>query len=244
MLEDRAGQDRPALIVLDTLADLFPGDENSKLHTRQFVTLLRRLALGSEAAVVVLAHPSVAGMASGFGTSGNTAWNNSVRSRLYLERIFATGKDGKLQEPDPTMRTLSNKKLNYGPSGTNFRLRWLDGVFVTDDRLTLPAPAVEVEPDTSRAEEKFLELLAAFTAEGRKVSATPSGSYAPSLFAKDVRSDGVSKQAFAKAMSVLFSAKAIVVEEHGPPSHRRSRIVLAPSNDASNAPSNSDLALE
>ena len=77
--------ERPALVVLDTLADLFAGNENDRGLARQFISQLRALAIRYETAVVLLAHPSLTGMA-GSGTSGNTAWNNSVRSRLYLRR--------------------------------------------------------------------------------------------------------------------------------------------------------------
>lgn len=76
--------ERPALLVLDTLADMFPGNENDKAQARQFVGLLKRLAIRHGSAVVMLAHPSLAGMASGSGTSGNVAWSGSARSRLYL----------------------------------------------------------------------------------------------------------------------------------------------------------------
>ncbi|MFI5016060.1 MAG: AAA family ATPase [Hyphomicrobiales bacterium] len=74
---------KPALVVLDTLADLFGGEENHRTHARQFVGLLRGLTLQHETTVLLLAHPSLSGMSSGAGTSGSTAWSNSVRSRLY-----------------------------------------------------------------------------------------------------------------------------------------------------------------
>ena len=77
---------RPRLLVLDTLADLFGGDEIKRPHARQFIGLLRGLAIEFSLTIVLLSHPSQSGMASGAGTSGSTAWSNSVRSRLYLER--------------------------------------------------------------------------------------------------------------------------------------------------------------
>jgi RecA-family ATPase len=227
MLAQRVRDDPPTLLLVESLADVFPGDENNKLHTRQFVTLLRSLALTSKAAVVVLAHPSAAGMASGFGTSGNTAWSNSVRSRLYFERIYTSGKDGKAQEADPTVRTLNHKKTNYGPLGASLRLRWQDGVFVTDERLALPAPKVDAGQATKevaeRVDAKFLELLAAFATEGRNVSdAGPT--YAPTRFAKDPRADGIKKAAFVDAMNRLFSTRRIAMVEYGPQSNSHRRI--------------------
>ncbi|MCA3518508.1 MAG: AAA family ATPase, partial [Rhodobacter sp.] len=86
-LDARLASERPALMVLDTLADLFPGNENDRAQARQFVGMLRGLAIRHECAVLLLAHPSLAGLSTGTGTSGSTGWNNSVRSRIYLSRI-------------------------------------------------------------------------------------------------------------------------------------------------------------
>jgi RecA-family ATPase len=89
--------------VLDTAADVFGGDEINRGQVRKFITLLRGVCVRTQSSIILLSHPSVAGMQSGTGTSGSTGWNNSVRSRLYLE---ADDGDGRL---------LHFKKLNYGP---------------------------------------------------------------------------------------------------------------------------------
>jgi RecA-family ATPase len=71
------------LVVIDTSADVFAGNEIDRSQVRQFVSLLRSLAIYANCAVLLLSHPSLAGIATGTGLSGSTAWNNSVRSRLY-----------------------------------------------------------------------------------------------------------------------------------------------------------------
>ncbi len=76
---------RPKLIVIDPSADVFGGDEINRAQVRKFVSMLRALAMNIDCAVLLLSHPSLTGMSSGTGTSGSTAWNNSVRSRRYLE---------------------------------------------------------------------------------------------------------------------------------------------------------------
>src|SRR5262249_30882411 len=48
----------PALVVYDTLADLFAGDENSRPQARQFVQMLRGLALRTRSTALLLSHPS------------------------------------------------------------------------------------------------------------------------------------------------------------------------------------------
>jgi RecA-family ATPase len=78
---------KPRLGIFDTAADLLAGDFMSTPHVRQFI----KVALGGYChrhgmAIVLLAHPSASAMASGDGGGFSTAWNNSVRSRLYLRR--------------------------------------------------------------------------------------------------------------------------------------------------------------
>ena len=88
------------LVVLDTAADLFGGNENVRTQVRQFLAnACGRLAREIDGAVVLCAHPSVSGMASGSGSSGSTAWNNTVRSRLYLTRAADT--DGEEADRGP-----------------------------------------------------------------------------------------------------------------------------------------------
>ena len=120
---------RPKLVILDTLADLFAGNENSRPQARQFISMLRGVALEYDLAFVVLAHPSLTGMSAGTGSSGSTGWNNSVRSRLYLNRVLTEipGEKGKLIETDPDLRTLITTKTNYGRKGDEVRLRWSCG---------------------------------------------------------------------------------------------------------------------
>ena len=115
---------KPKLVILDTLADIFAGNESARREARQFIGILRGLAIEHSLAVVLLAHPSLSGMASGSGTSGSTAWSNSVRSRLYLETI--KGDDDR--EIDADLRVLRVKKSNYGPTGSEIRLRWSKGM--------------------------------------------------------------------------------------------------------------------
>ncbi|WP_185982668.1 AAA family ATPase [Aureimonas mangrovi] len=229
---DRAIQTSvPALLVLDTLADLFGGDENVRAQARQFVTLLRRLSRHCGTTIVCLAHPSAAGISSGTGSSGSTGWSNSVRSRLYLERSFewaGRSDSRRLVEPDPNVRILTTKKSNYGPVGGAQRLRWSDGVIVVDTAPLMiagPAKASAIMAG-EQVDEKFLELLTVFRAQGRNVSPSPSASYGPSLFAKHPRAEGIKKAAFVESLRRLLDAGQVVVEPYGPPSKGTKRLAL------------------
>ena len=217
-LEQRAADESPKLIVIDTLADVYPANENDRAKVRQFVGILRGLALRRKCAVVMLAHPSLTGISSGTGNSGNTAWNNSARSRLYLNRITDGG-----FEADPDRRVLTTMKANYGPKGGETNIKWQDGVFVPEaseqglDRMAAGAKAQRV----------FMKLLAEFTAQGRRVNPAGGSTYAPKLFAEHPNNEGMTKRALKLAMEGLLAGGHIVIETEGAPSKRRSFIAAA-----------------
>ena len=211
---------KPRLVILDALADVYGGEENARAQARQFIALLRGLAIKYDLAVVLIAHPSLSGMASGSGTSGSTAWSNSVRARLYLERILDEGN----REIDPDLRVLRIKKSNYGPVGLELRLRWQNGAFVLDGQ----AGGFDKLAAQAKAEHLFLKLLALLNSQSREVSPNPSKSYAPTIFAAHPSAEGVRKKEFEAAMERLFSAQRIRVETYGPPSRKRSRLVVSP----------------
>jgi RecA-family ATPase len=218
----------PAIVVLDTSADVFGGDENIRAHARQFVGLIRGLALRFGTAVLLLAHPSLSGMSSGSGTSGSTGWNNSVRSRLYLERT----RDDKGREHDVDVRVLTSKKSNFTQIGSEIHIRWERGVFVSTQAAAAPS-GLTLLAAKEHADQVFLDLLTAYTAEGRGASPNPSSTFAPTVFAKDPRSQGIGSRGLQDAMNRLFVAKRIKVIETGPPARRRQRIALADSEEAS-----------
>ena len=214
-IEDR----RPDLVILDTQSDLFGGDEIKRLHARQFIGLLKGLALKFNLTVLLLSHPSLSGMASGAGTSGSTAWNNSVRSRIYLERPPTNGDDD--EETDD--RILTTKKANRGRVGGKIALRWRDGVFV----LNIGTSPDKLEADAGD-ERTFLAILAEFARSGNEVSRSVGKSYAPSQFAKSPSANGLSNKRLEAAMERLFTANRIHTETSGPPSKRTKRIKYGP----------------
>jgi RecA-family ATPase len=214
-LDARMMAEKPVLLVLDTLADFFGGNENDRAQARQFIGMLRGLSILHECAVLLLSHPSVAGIASGVGTSGSTAWNNSVRSRLYLSRIV----NNEGFEPNPDARRLTVKKSNYGRIGKEILVHWHNSVFIAEDRPAL----IET---IAKAEVSFLKILAEFMSQGRRVNASGGQSYAPNVFAAHPESAGITKRAFRGAMEKLLVAGRIVVVETGPASKRRGHLEI------------------
>lgn len=210
---------RPRLVVFDTAADLFGGDEIKRPHVRGFIAMLRKLAIDGDCAVLLLAHPSVEGMKSGTGSSGSTAWNNSVRSRLYLTR--PTG-----DTVDPDARVLKTMKANYGTTGDELRLRWKAGAFVLDDGKPSAAAALL----SKRADDVFLALLDQINNSGQRVSPSKSSTYAPTVMADMPDAAGLKKKDFDLAMKRLLASGRVKVEVEGPPSKPRQRLVTVVSD--------------
>jgi RecA-family ATPase len=202
---------RPALVVLDTLADLFGGDEIKRAQVRQFVGSLRAIAIEFDCAILLLAHPSVAGMRDGTGSSGSTAWNNSVRSRLYLTSA----------EGDTDARVLRTVKANYGPVGGEVKLRWLDGIFVADDGHTGDAAARLVDNVIDKA---MLASLRKLQQQGRKVSPNRSPTYAPKVVRTTPECQAFSLPDLEASMHRLLDRELIKVIKDGPPSRQSARL--------------------
>lgn len=120
---------RIGLLVLDTVADLFGGNEIIRAQVNYFIksvcgaVIKRAKEAGFTLTVVILAHPSQTGRNTGTGESGSTAWNNAVRSRLYLKRDDMAGSDA---------RILTRMKSNYSASGDDqaLLLKWEAGAIV------------------------------------------------------------------------------------------------------------------
>ncbi|HWX46888.1 MAG TPA: AAA family ATPase [Roseomonas sp.] len=128
---------KPCLLVLDTIADIYPANENDRGKVRQFVqSALGGFARRHDCAVLVLGHPSVSGMQNGSGQSGSTAWNNTMRSRIYLVRPED-------EDAEPNARILSRKKANYAARDAELKLTWRNGVIdlSTADSFAKPDPA-------------------------------------------------------------------------------------------------------
>jgi RecA-family ATPase len=215
-----ADEMKPAMICIDTAADTFVGSEINRSEVRQYIGLLRRLAIQANGHVLVNSHVSLTGISSGSGLSGSTAWHNSVRGRGYLTTV-KTDKD---EEPDPSLRRLEFKKNNYGPIARSIDLRWQNGVYVPIGGVT----SVEKMAKAHIADRLFTALLDRFNSQGRNVSEkAASKNYAPTAFGKEAEAKkyGLRKADLEEAMRRLFAASEIAVEPYGPPCRGTTRLV-------------------
>lgn len=114
---------RADVIVIDTAADTFPGNENDRSQVSQYVkNCLGRLAIETGSAVILCGHPSKSTESL---YAGSTAWNASVRHRMSFKAESGTD-----------VRILKVEKSNYGETGLEIRMMYQDGVFTETDEIS------------------------------------------------------------------------------------------------------------
>jgi RecA-family ATPase len=164
------------VLIVDNASDTFDANEIERARVRQYMRALGNIAKHRAGAVLLLAHvdkqTSKAGKAAnGEGYSGSTAWHNSARSRLFVERV----EDGRL--------VIEHQKSNLGALHKPLKLEWL------------PNQLPEVEHPTSSVVENIqrrndlkavLKLLHEYTERGESVSTgITSRTHAGKLFRRE-----------------------------------------------------------
>lgn len=202
------------IVILDTLADIFDGNEIQRSVARKCITILRKLAVRIQGCVIITAHPSLTGISSGSGLSGSTGWNGAVRQRLYLTRAKSDDDEGGNDE-----RLLKTMKNNYGPDGGKIRLKWDRGVFVRIDGQQGQPTGLFDKLDLDR---KLTIALRKMVENGTFVAAAHEArSSFSSLMRAQPEFRGYSHSAIVAAQERLLESGAIVRVEMGPPTKRR-----------------------
>jgi RecA-family ATPase len=213
---DHVREHKPKQIVISSLANVFGGNEISRVQATRFIAMLNQLAIVAEGSVILIAHPSLAGIASGSGISGSTAWHNCVRTQMHLERPG----NGDAAN-DPGLRTLTIKKNQYAADGDKVGLRWHRGLFLTDS--TAMTDYERAHHDQT-ADQTFLALMRAALSHGDRLCPIEgSPYYAPKKFAKDPAANGGLKIGdFMAAMHRAIDKGTVVIKKDGPPNRRSS----------------------
>lgn len=212
---------KPKMIGIASSANVFTGSEIDRTQTQQFIGLLNRLAMTASGSVVLISHPSLTGINTDTGLSGSTQWHNAVRARFYLKGIKVEAGE----QPDNDVRELVFKKNQFGPMSASIVLRYRDGLFLPEAGMS----GLDKVAREAKAEEIFIDLLKRFASEGRNVSHNNTGrTYAPTIFANEseAKKHRLRKAELEAAMSRLFEAKKIHVENYGRPSRPYSRIAI------------------
>ena len=208
---------KPKNISIDTLSRAFAGNEIDRVQVYAFAMHMQALAMAANGSVTVLSHPSLAGMASGSGISGSTAWHGAFRFRTYLRGVKAD----KDEQPENDLRELEFKKNQYGPLGETVCVRWHKGIFVPHgDGTTLDALALEQTVD-----DLFLKIMGRLQQQGRDLSPHPtSHSYVLKIIAD--QAEAPRKRDLQTAFNRLLNAGRIHIATEGPPSKSRKRLFI------------------
>jgi RecA-family ATPase len=222
-LYEVAGDIKPINISIDTLSRAFAGNEIDRVQVYAFAMHMQAMAMVAGGSVTVLSHPSLAGIASGSGISGSTAWHGAFRFRQYLKGVKAP--DG--EQPESDLRELEFKKNQYGPIGEATVLRYQHGLFLPEAGVG----SLEKLARETAADQLFLDLMQRFAGQGRNISDKPNApTYAPNALAEDAEAKrlGLRRADFKAAMARLFSANKIHVETYGRPSRPYTRLSVRP----------------
>ena len=107
----------PGIVVLDPAADAFAGEDSRVTAVRAFLHAVRREAARIGVGVLIVTHPSKAGLGrNGSGShavGGSPAWHDASRGVLYMDRM----------DSDSGTYRLKVEKANYGPWGETVHLQ-------------------------------------------------------------------------------------------------------------------------
>ncbi|MDK9698170.1 MAG: AAA family ATPase, partial [Siculibacillus sp.] len=220
---------RPRVLFIDTLAITYGGNEIDRSQVQSFMSGLRRVALASGTAIVLLAHPSRAGMTSGDGASGSTQWSNSARCRMYLRKATdeekrkyvalhsAPGTPGyeALKQGAEELRVLEEMKNNEATRGAPISLVWRTGAYGFTRAVASEDDAAAARVAGNRSSEVAnlaLSLVRRYTHENpRPVILDGGRNNAASLFTEEpaAKARAVGKDEFREALQLLYSTGRI-----------------------------------
>ena len=162
-------QIKPRLVIIDTSADVYAGNEINRSEVRQFIGLLRGVAIDEDSRRPAARSPEP----------------RRHGERKRLERIDgmeqlrplaplarqAQGRQG--EEIAADLRFLIAKRSNYGPADLKFRLRWQRGCFAIDGR---GREDFDKAVDEARCEAMFVNVLADLIGQGAicRLTAAPA----------------------------------------------------------------------
>lgn len=210
------------LLIVDTCADTFGGLEIDRQQVTRYVRLLEDIARKTCGAVVLIAHPSVAGLKDGTGISGNTAWRNAVRSVIYLSR------DDDEESFGPTTRDrriLERKKGNFAPPDARLELRYDRGFFMLDSA----PPDAEPLFNSLYGEVKIMNALKEILRNGMRPSPSKNSPahWAPKLLKAHPQTQGFTLQQLERALNQMLGKGELRLAVIGSGNGRREVIVPA-----------------
>lgn len=211
---------RAEYVFLDSVARIYGGNENDRHQVTTFISWLT--AACGAAGVCLLGHP---GKAHGAEYSGSTAWEGSVRARLYLgDRLPDAQLDDEDDDPaDDTIRYLARRKANYSAKDW-VKLEYRNGVLMPDrsaEYAPFGMPSAEYQKDTVL---RAVRTLAERSIYGN--ASTRSGDYLPRLAKQYKLIDRMNDKQFTAVMRQLILEGRLISTEVGKYANRTPRMGL------------------
>lgn len=126
-LREQIGDTKADVVFIDSVARTFGGNENDRHDVTRFIAALQAAAAPTGAAICLIGHPAK-GIGSEF--SGSTAWEASVRARLYFGFEMPDKKpNDEPADPASPIRYLAKRKTNYSTRDWR-QVKWTDGVMM------------------------------------------------------------------------------------------------------------------
>lgn len=215
-LRAQVGDYRATVVVLDTVARIFGGNENDRVQVTQFLHCLVG-AMPHPVALLLLAHPS-RGIGAEF--SGSSAWEGSVRSRWYFGRNLPDAKDDDDAPTADSVRYLARRKVNYSSRD------WIALDYDIEHHVLVPQ-AAQSKGDQwyreSRARDVVMRGLRELISRnvGHPTGANTSPRYLPKMLGAHSLSEGVPASELKAALNRLMADRRLVQKEVGVDNARR-----------------------
>ncbi|WP_170592143.1 AAA family ATPase [Ruegeria arenilitoris] len=149
-------KEKPDVVILDPLSDLFELNENDRMQVSSFLRLLHNLALDQNISIILIGHP---GKSDDSEYSGSTAWNNKSRYRIWAKLDRDTG----------TIE-IHQRKHQYTPQAKGLVARWEDGVI---DVMLPEDTKMHLENRRVELANKIYDLLAEQESLGKYATTQP-----------------------------------------------------------------------
>jgi hypothetical protein len=223
-LREQIGDYKADVVILDNVARLFAGNENDRHSVTNFVAMLTAAATPTNAAVLLLGHPA---KATGSEYSGSTAWEGSVRSRLYLGSTLPDAVESDPDAPpDDDLRYLCRRKANYSARDWR-RIRYINGAMVPEAAPENGGKPIAANPEYAvEVVTRAVRKLASMNLYG--VASKGSQNYLPKLARQYKLTDNLADRQFAAAMREMQLAGRLTMAVVGkyPNRNARSGLIL------------------
>jgi hypothetical protein len=187
-----------SLLVLDNISQMIAVPENERPIVTQAMNYLNALASHYQCAILLLGHTA---KPSDSEFSGSTAWENTARGRLLLDR-----------QAKSEALTFSVMKSNYSARDT-MELAYHDGRFVRTDSLMTELTPEEQDERTRRAEECVIAAARHYMRSGISFTneRTSPGRYMPKLMAADALDEGRSEAELRSIIANLIDREILFI---------------------------------